>query len=302
MNDERIMLTKQFPRTNVANVSLPRLIIGCNWVSGFSHRSAAVDTMIREQHKDIDSISQIFETFLEHDINAVLGLFGVDKNLLPAVQLAQERTGKEMIILDEPVINVDDTPAARMEARREIEACAKRGATFCMPLHSCVEELLNRNTRTMDRLPDYLDMIRQAGLIPGLSAHMPEVVQYTDQNEYDVETYIQMYNCMGFLMQVEIESAAKVIHNAKKPVITIKSMAAGRTTPFVGLNFSFNTIREKDMVAIGAANPLEVVEDIEIAYAAIERRAPNISHRNSPLETSVITGVSSQKKNDQQSK
>jgi hypothetical protein len=258
--------------------------------------------MIREQHKDIDSISQIFETFLEHDINAVLGLFGVDKNLLPAVQLAQERTGKEMIILDEPVINVDDTPAARMEARREIEACAKRGATFCMPLHSCVEELLNRNTRTMDRLPDYLDMIRQAGLIPGLSAHMPEVVQYTDQNEYDVETYIQMYNCMGFLMQVEIESAAKVIHNAKKPVITIKSMAAGRTTPFVGLNFSFNTIREKDMVAIGAANPLEVVEDIEIAYAAIERRAPNISHRNSPLETSVITGVSSQKKNDQQSK
>ena len=72
----------------------------------------------------------------------------------------------------------------------------------------------------MDRLPDYLAMIREAGMVPGLSAHMPEVIQYADKNEYDVETYIQIYNCMGFLMQVEIESVIKVIHNAKKPVIT----------------------------------------------------------------------------------
>ncbi len=284
-------MTKQFPRTKVGNISLPRLIIGCNWVSGFSHRSAAADTMIRHEHKDIESVSRIFETFLKYDINAVLGLFGVDHNLLPAVQLAQERTGKEMILIDEPIINVDDNPTARAEARREIEACAERGATFCLPLHSCVEELINKNTKTMDRLPDYLDMIRQAGMIPGLSAHMPEVVQYADLNEYDVETYIQLYNCMGFLMQVEIESVAKIIHNAKKPVITIKPLAAGRTTPFVGLNFSFNTIREKDMVSVGTFNPLEAAEDIEIALAAIERRLPNVSHRNSPMETSVISGL-----------
>jgi hypothetical protein len=251
--------------------------------------------MIRQEHKNIESTSQIFEEFLAHDIDAVLGLFGVDQNLIPAVQLAQEHTGKKLILIDEPIINVDDTPAARAEAKREIEACAKRGATFCMPLHSCIEELVNKNTQTIDRLPDYLDMIRQAGLIPGLSAHMPEVIQYADLNEYDVETYIQIYNCMGFLMQVEIESVAKIIQSAKKPVITIKSLAAGRTTPFVGLNFSYNTIREKDMVAIGAYTPLEAIEDIEIAQAAIDRRPPQISHRNSPLETSVITGDSGQK-------
>ena len=289
------MVKQRFPRTEVGGISLPRLIIGCNWVSGFSHRSAAIDTMIRQEHKNIESTSKIFEEFLAHDIDAVLGLFGVDQNLIPAVQSAQEHTGKKLILIDEPIINVDDTPAARAEAKREIEACAKRGATFCMPLHSCIEELVNKNTQTIDRLPDYLDMIRQAGMIPGLSAHMPEVIQYADLNEYDVETYIQIYNCMGFLMQVEIESVAKIIQSAKKPVITIKSLAAGRTTPFVGLNFSYNTIREKDMVAIGAYTPLEAIEDIEIAQAAIERRPPNISHRNSPLETSVITGDSGQK-------
>jgi len=284
-------MDNHFPRTMVGKVSMPRLIIGCNWVSGFSHLSAAGDTMIRQTHNAPESVSAIFGTFLEHGIDAVLGLFGVDLNLMPAVEMAQERTGKKMIIIDEPIINVDDSKEARAEAKKKINECAKRGATFCLPLHSCVEQLVNKNSRTIERLPDYLSMIREAGMIPGLSAHMPEIVQYTDLNEYDVETYIQIYNCMGFLMQIEIESVAKIIQNAKKPVITIKPLAAGRTTPFVGLNFVYNTIREKDMVAIGCFNSEEAAEDIEFALAAIERRAPNIRSRNSPLVTSIIKGV-----------
>lgn len=283
-------MNNAFPRTMVGGVSLPRMIIGCNWITGFSHRSASGDAMIRKTHHHPESVSSILETFLAEDIDAVLGLFDKDPNLVSAIHMAEERTGKKMILLDEPVINVDDNAAARREAEQTIKECAKRGATFCIPLHSCVEQLINKNKGTMDRLPDYLYMIREAGMIPGLSAHMPEVVQYTDANGYDVETYIQIYNCMGFLMQVEIESAAKVIHNAKKPVITIKPCAAGRTTPFVGLNFSWNTIRPQDMVCIGCFNAGEAAEDIEISRAAIERRLPQIANRTSPLVTDIIKG------------
>lgn len=283
-------MSEKFPRTIVGGVSLPRMIIGCNWISGFSHRSAAGDTMIRERHHSPESSAAIFETFMNEGVNAVLGLFGTDSNLRKAVDLAQEKTGKEMIIIDEPILNMDDTPMARHEAELEIKECAKRGAKFCLPLHSCIEQLVNKNTETMDRLPDYLKMIRDAGMIPGLSAHMPEVIQYADKNEYDVETYIQIFNCMGFLMQVEIESVAKIIHTAKKPVLTIKPCAAGRTTPYVGLNFCYNTIRPQDMVAIGCFNTNEALEDIEYARAAIERRLPDVSHRNSPLSTSVVKG------------
>ena len=81
------------------------------------------------------------------------------------------------------------------------------------------------------------------------------------------------------------------IHAAKKPVITIKPCAAGRTTPFVGLNFSYNTIREQDMVCIGCFNEEEAAEDIEFARAAIERRLPRNEGRNSPLKTDVIKGA-----------
>jgi hypothetical protein len=117
---------------------------------------------------------------------------------------------------------------------------------------------------------------------------MPEVVQYTDWNDYDVETYIQIFNCMGFLMQVEIESVARIIWNAKHPVMTIKPFAAGRCTPFVGLNFNWNVIRECDMITVGANSAAEVREDVEISMAALERRFPDLEGRSSPFKQAVL--------------
>jgi len=125
-------------------------------------------------------------------------------------------------------------------------------------------------------------MIREHGMIPGLSAHMPEIIVYCDNNGYDVETYIQIYNCMGFLMQVEVEAVSSIIHNAKKPVMTIKSMAAGRVTPYVGLNFSWATLRDCDMVTVGSFRPDEVYENIEISRAHFENRYPELEKRASP--------------------
>jgi len=275
----------------VGGVSMPRLIIGTNWMTGYSHIGNAADKMIKCRNNGPKPIAPILETFLQYDVNAIVGMISNDPHLYDAIELAQERTGKTIIKIDEPILNVDDTPEGRAEARRQIKNSAEKGATFCLPMHSCVEELVNKNKRTMERLPDYIYMIREAGMIPGLSAHMPEVIQFADENEYDVETYIQIFNCMGFLMQVEIESVARIIHNAKKPVMTIKPCAGGRTTPFVGLNFAWNVLRPQDMVAIGCLTEDEAEEDIEISFAALERRLPNLKSRNSPKVTSIIRGV-----------
>ena len=148
--------------------------------------------------------------------------------------------------------------------------------------------MVNKNKQTIDRLPDYLKMIRNNNMIPGLSCHMPELIVYSDLNEYDVETYIQIYNCAGFLMQVEVEYINKVIWTAKKPVMTIKPMAAGRVSPFVGLNFSWHTIRPIDMITVGCLSPEEAEEDIEISRAAFEGRLPELEGRNSPKKTEIM--------------
>lgn len=279
----------QFPRTEVAGISLPRMLIGTNWVLGYSHTGPAADDMIKNRHADPMNVAGLMDAYMQYGIDAVMApSFDKDSSLRKGMNITEEKYGKHLTQIVTPAINVDNNANARAEAEALIKKCADDGATFCLIHHASAEQLVNKNTMTMDRLPDYLYMIREHGMIPGLSAHMPELVQYSDMNEYDVETYIQIYNCMGFLMQIEVEGVNSIIWNAKKPVMSIKSMAAGRCTPFVGLTFSYATLRPCDMVTLGAFTPDEVHEDVEIALAAIEHRHPLLGKRSSPAMTSIL--------------
>ena len=179
-------------------------------------------------------------------------------------------------------------PTHAAKAEDTIKRSADIGSTFCLIHHGSMEQLVNKNLHSITRLPDYLAMMRDHGLHPGLSAHMPEAIVYSDANGYDVETYIQIFNCMGFLMQVEVEGVYNIIKNAKKPVMTIKPFAAGRTTPFIGLNFNWSVLREQDMITVGVMSEAEVFEDVEISLAALERRAPELAGRSSPFKQDVL--------------
>jgi hypothetical protein len=264
------------------------MLIGSNWIFGWSHRGHAADVFIKEQHSTVDQTARLVGAFLDYEIDAWMGPWSTTPAATEKVKQLQDKFEKKIILIDTPILNMDDNAQARSEAEKVIKFSAELGSTFCLIHHCSCEQLINKNKQTMDRLPDYLKMIRDAGLIPGLSAHMPEVIQYADSNNYDVETYIQIFNCMGFLMQVEIESVIRIIHEAKKPVMTIKPMAAGRVTPYVGLTFNWNVLRGQDMVTVGCVNEHEVHEDVEISLAALEKRLPDLEGRCSPGKTSII--------------
>ena len=218
----------EFPRTTVGGVSLPRMLMGTNWMLGWSHTSASADEMIRRRYQSVEAFKPVLEAYLRHGVDAIMAPFdGPSQHLLEAIRDTEQKLGRRIILIDTPTINVDDNPQARQEAQAKIQESARRGATFCLLHHSCAEQLVDKNKGVIRRLDDYTKMIRDAGMIPGLSAHMPELIVYSDQNGYDVETYIQIFNCMGFLMQVEIETVASIIHHAKKPVMTIKSHGGG---------------------------------------------------------------------------
>lgn len=283
-------MEKQFPRTTVAGVSLSRMIIGSNWIGGWSHTGPAADKLITATHASPERAERMLETFMAYGIDTVMAPFAGVPVLYRAIKNVEQRLGKQIILVDTPGMNVDNTPEARREAEAKIKESRALGATFCLIHHASAEQLVNKNKHAIERLDDYTKMIRDNGMIPGLSAHMPELVTYSDDNGYDIETYIQIYNCMNFLMQVEVESINRIIWNAKKPVMTIKPMAAGRTTPFVGLNFSWSTIRDCDMVTVGCLNEHEAAEDIEISFAALERRQANLGPRSSPIKNQDAFG------------
>ena len=260
-----------FPRTTVGGISLPRLIIGTNWFLGYSHTSLAKDQFIK-QLQSRDRIADILVAFLECGINAVMA---PPSELLEfAIQSAEQRTGKAMIRILTPIFNITPGGAPESEPERMLDQCKKLGATFCMP-HQCVTDaLLDRMTGTIRDLDRYTAMIRERGMIPGLSTHMPETPVYADRMGADVETYIQIYNAAGFLMQVEADWVMRIIRDARKPVMTIKPLAAGRLLPVVGLAFVWSTIRPQDMVTIGTTTPDEAKEVIDISLDLLQGQVP----------------------------
>ena len=263
---------QEFPRTVVGGVSLPRLIVGSNWFLGYSHTSLAKDHFIKE-YQSPSRVAEILKVFLDAGVDAVMGPFS-DK-LEAAVKEAEQRAGRAMIRIITPHFNIKPGGPAESEPERVFDAVKAFGATFCMPHQSMTDALVDRMQRKIRDIDKYTAMIRARGMVPGLSTHMPETIVYADQTGADVESYIQLYNAAGFLMQVEADWVMRIIQNAKKPVMTIKPLAAGRLLPVVGLAFVWNTIRDQDMVTIGTTTPDEAKEVIEISLDLLNKRIPD---------------------------
>ena len=276
---------EEFPRTSIEGVSVARLLIGINWFLGFSHTSQAKDRFINE-YMTAERIATIIEVFLNAGVDGMVGTRPGEK-LMKAIAMAEDRTGRRCITLALPTLSVADGPEAAGENARILDAQAATGATFCLPHQQTTDALLDRTTRTIRRMDRVCTMIRDRGMIPGLSTHMPETVPYADEMGLDVATYVQIYNAAGFLMQVELDWVHRIIWNAKRPVIVIKPLAAGRLMPLAGLAFTWATIRDKDMVCVGTQSPDEAREVIEISLSLLERRAPALDLQRTRSKRSV---------------
>ena len=275
-----------FPRTMVGGLSLSRMIIGTNWFFGWSHTSAAKDKQIKTT-MTTDRIAEVIKVFVDTGIDTIMGLLEFP-GMKEAIAEAEQRTGKKLIVVSTPTINIGDRPEDMAEAEKTFERNAQLGATFCMP-HTCsTDRMIDSRARKIRNMDIYSKMIRRLGMIPGLSTHMPEAVTFADETDLDVATYIQIYNAAGFLMHVEVDWVRRIIWNARHPVMTIKPMAAGRLLPLVGLGFSWATIRDQDMVTVGTMTPDEAKEVIEISLSILERRRDGVELQKTRSKDTVI--------------
>ncbi len=274
-----------FPRTLVGGVSLPRLLIGTNWFLGYSHTSQAKSQFIKD-YQDAQRIADVIEVFVRADIDAVLG--PCSPLLEEGIKRAEDSTGREIIRILTPSFNILPGGPAEQDPERVFDKTKELGATFCLP-HQCVTDaLVDRMTKEIRHLDRYTQMIRARDMIPGLSTHMPESIIYADRQDADVETYIQIYNAAGFLMQVEVDWIMRTIHKAQKPVMTIKPLAAGKLMPVVGMTYVWNTIRDQDMVAIGCSTPDEAREIIDLSLDLLNRRVPEQNLQATRSKASLV--------------
>jgi hypothetical protein len=274
------------PHVQLETLSMPRLIAGTNWFLGYSHQTASRSKFIVETQTR-ETLADIMEVFCAAGCNAVYGVRPDSPKLNDAIRDAEQRTGRSCVRIGIPSFDLAGTPAARDANLRILDDYRAIGCNLLMPHQCTTDALVDRVNRTIRGMDFFIPAIRERGMVPGLSTHMPETPVYADAMDLDVATYIQIYNSAGFLMQVEIDWVHQMIWNCKKPVITIKPLAAGRVQPLVGLAFCWATLRPVDMVTVGCLTADEAREVIELSFALLEKRAPVIKLQETRSKASM---------------
>lgn len=277
-----------FPRTQIEGLSVPRLLIGTNWFLGYSHTSQAQDRLITDLGTR-ERIADVLTVFLEAGVDAIYGARPESPHLEAALEDAEQRVGRPILRMGTPTLDLTGGPEAESRNLRTLDGFQEIGCSVCLPHQATTDALVDKRTRSIRGMDTIVGWIRERGMIPGLSTHMPESIVYADETDLDVGTYIQIYNAAGFLMQVEIDWVHRIIWNARKPVITIKPLAAGRLMPLVGLAYNWATLRQQDMVCIGCLTPDEARECIDISLSQLAGRGPAVDLQTTRSKASVTS-------------
>jgi len=259
----------EFPRTEIGGVGVSRMVAGTNWFLGYTHQTQARGRWVID-YQTAERVGDVLAAFLQEGVDVTMS--PQSELMVEALDRARQQAGRDMRWIVTPWFEVGPDGVNFDAAAAAFDQAAERGATFCWPHTSVTDRLydgLSGRVRQMDRLAE---MIRRREMIPGLSTHRPEVIVAADKTGLDVASYVCLYNARGYLMPIEIDWARRIIHEAQRPVTTIKPMAAGREMPYVGLPFVWATIRDIDLVTVGTMTPEEAREVVEISRACLEGR------------------------------
>lgn len=281
-----------FPRTKVGDLSVSRMIVGTNWFLGYTHCTAGKSRSVVRMVTNTKAIADIIEVFLKAGVDTIMCPH-TTTCMYDAIREAEQRVGQKMIIIETPSFPTDKrTPFDGFdigECERILDEEVKKGVAISMPHTSTTDVMVDKCLREVRQMASICKLIRERGMIPGLSTHIPETVIYADETGLDVESYIQPFNLMGYLMQIEVDWVARLIRNAKKPVMTIKTMAAGQIRPFQAMLFTWNAIRDCDMVTVGTMAPEEAQELIDLSLEVLARQPVTLELQKTRSKASVLS-------------
>ena len=84
-----------FPRTEVGGVSLPRMLIGSNWLLGYSHTGPAADEMIKRRHSDPAQVAAVLDAYMQYGIDALMAPhFHEDSPMRLGMRITEEKYGR----------------------------------------------------------------------------------------------------------------------------------------------------------------------------------------------------------------
>ena len=125
----------------------------------------------------------------------------------------------------------------------------------------------------MGEVEDYLKLIRDTGVMVGISTHLPEVVDFVDDHNWDLDFFMtsfyqlsrseqQIREMLGELplgsvfLEGDPARMCRAIRQTAKPCLAFKVLASGRKAESheqleESLRFAFDQIKAKDAIIVG---------------------------------------------------
>jgi hypothetical protein len=253
--------TTLLPTIKLGKHEVTRLIIGGNPIYGYSHFNKLLSKHMTEWHT-AERVLSLLKRCEEVGINTWQNSFA--ERTLSDLQKYREGGGK---------MNWLCLGKGDWDAHPEhINEAAKRKPIGIAP-HGALAERLHRQDK-LNVLTDLLKRIRDQGVLVGLSAHNPAVIELAEEKGWDIDYYMC---CCYYLTRPRDEfqklvgkdlplgeiylpsdppKMFKVVRSVKKPCLVYKVLAAGRrvaTPSEVKACFAaaFDNIKPTDAVIVG---------------------------------------------------
>ena len=246
----------QIPTTRIKGLELPRILIGTNSLLGWSHTSRGRDEWIRRTF-GADRVAEVLMHCARQGANAVVGpLF---PRLVDALAKARAM-GARITWVSTTVGGSKDTFKEQLAQIRDA------GSPICF-LHGAWTDRWPLVDGRLEKLEEYVEAIREAGMIPGTAVHNAERLALVTKLGYDFDAYLVPVNKAGFTMHPDRETMLKAVAEAGKPVIAIKPLACGRFDEGKPGEWLRWTLEQRGVVATAIGVMCEEEADEDLAAA-----------------------------------
>jgi hypothetical protein len=247
------------PTITLGNYRISRLIIGHNPFKGNSHFSEAMDRDMREYFTQ----KRMIETLFECERQGLTAMLSRGDREIMAMVDEYRRRGGRLHWICQTATEWGDIPD-------NIRTIARHGP-IAIYHHGTHTDSLYQEGR-LGVMREYLKVIRDLGLLVGVGTHIPEVIEYTEEHNWNVDFYMaSLYNLSkiertSMLVSGERteepyddedrEIMCQVIQKTAKTCLAFKTLAASRkaTSPAAvreAFEFAFRHIKPTDAVVVG---------------------------------------------------
>lgn len=233
------------------HLQVSRFILGSNPFSGFSHQSPEIDAAMRH----FFTAQQIKLTLHEAENLGVNSLLArTDFHVIRILEEYRDEGGSlQWFAQTCPEVGSHETCILR---------AARFGAKACH-LHGGVMDHVYAQGR-LEEVQPALDLIREKGMLAGIAAHNPMVIEWAER-QLDLDYYLCCYynpsprdqrpehtpGVLEYYLEEDRQAMTALIPTLSKPVVHYKIMAAGRNDPRQAFAFAASKMRSNDAVCVG---------------------------------------------------